>query len=253
MQTTGIPLVIGNWKMNPLTESAAVTLAKEVLTISKKAKHARVVVVPPALYIPAVSKVARTTVLGLGVQHVVPGPVGAVTGEISGAMAQPYGITYAIVGHSEQRALGVTDEQVAATVAMLIKIGITPVICVGERERDSRADFYSLIASQIKTALAAIPKTKYKQIVIAYEPIWAIGTGKTATPADVQEMRLFINKVITDLAGRPAAKAVTVLYGGSVTKDNALSLWQEGQVDGFLVGGASLKGEDFATIIASTK
>lgn len=246
------PLIIGNWKMNPPTASSAIALAKSAAAAGKKYTKVKVVIAPPLLYVEAIRKVLARSAVGLGVQHTHPGPVGAFTGEVSPALCAQYGVTYAIVGHSERRALGESDVQVAAQVAMILKHRMIPVICIGERERDAQANFYSFIEKQLTAALLGIPKSRYKDVVIAYEPIWAIGTGLTATPEDVQEMKLFIIKVLTKLADRSAAGSVTILYGGSVKGDTAASLYHQGTVHGFLVGGASLVATEFTTIISST-
>jgi len=246
------PLVIGNWKMNPLTRTEAVQLAKAIAQQTKKLSDVSIVIAPPTLYLGEISKVLARGHIALGVQHTHPGPIGAFTGEISPAQCAQYDVSYGICGHSERRARGETDNQINAEVLMLLKQKMRPVICVGERERDAQANFYSVIETQLTSALASVPTVRYKDVVIAYEPVWAIGTGATATPADVQEMRLFIIKVITKLAGRAAAGAVTILYGGSVTADTAKALFTESGVQGFLVGGASLKPTDFTKIIQST-
>ncbi len=247
------PLIIGNWKMNPRTEVEAITLAKATAAIRKKTTHAMVVITPPLLFLGAVAKSMKKSLLLLGVQHSHPGPVGAFTGEVSASMVQAYGVTHAITGHSERRAHGETDEMVNAAVLMLLKQKMHPVICIGERVRDAQAHFYAEIESQITKALASVPAARYKDVVIAYEPIWAIGTGATATPADVLEMKLFIEKVLTKIGGRTAARAVTVIYGGSVNGDTAPLLYKEGGVAGFLVGGASLKPAEFEKIIKATE
>lgn len=247
------PLIIGNWKMNPLTEVDAVTLCKSVTHYIKKLTSATVVIAPPAVFLGVVAKAAKGSALELGVQHTHPGPVGAFTGEMSPAQFAPYGVAYGIVGHSERRARGETDEQVNASVLMLLKAKMHPVICVGERVRDAQANFYSEVEAQLIAAFASVPTARYKDVVVAYEPVWAIGTGATATAADVLEMKLFIQKVLTKIAGRTGAGAVTIIYGGSVNGDSAPVLYRESGVAGFLVGGASLKPEEFAKIIKATQ
>lgn len=248
-----LPLIIGNWKMNPQTEPDAVTLAKEITSGLKKLTHAMVVIAPPVIFLAAIAKVVKVDQFALGVQHTHPGPVGAFTGEVSPAQCAPYGVRYGIVGHSERRARGETHEQINAEVLMLLKQKMHPVICVGERVRDAQAYFFNEVEEQLMTAFASVPTVRYKDVVVAYEPVWAIGTGATATAADVLEMKLFIQKVLTKLAGRTAAGAVTIIYGGSVKGDTAASLYSEGGVGGFLVGGASLKADEFLKIIEAVK
>jgi triosephosphate isomerase (TIM) len=243
------PMIIGNWKMNPLTSEEATVLAKAVVAGLKKVTDVTVGITPPLLFTAEMAKLMKKSDVRLGVQHVHPGPIGAFTGDVSPAMCTPFGVSYALVGHSERRARGMTDADVNAALLMLLKQKMTPILCIGEKLRDSQAHFYSEIETQITLALASVPAARYKDVVIAYEPIWAIGTGATATPADVQEMKLFIQKVLTKLGGRAGAAAVTILYGGSVTADSAAVLYREGDVHGFLVGGASLKAPEFLNII----
>ncbi len=251
MATKKKPIVIGNWKMNPRTSSDGIALAKAVILGIKKISNVSVVIAPPTLYLSAVQKVTQKSHVALGVQHIHPGPVGAFTGDVSPAQVMEYGASYAIVGHSERRAIGMTDSMVNEAVLMLLKSKMIPIICVGERVRDADATFYRQIENQIKAALANVPATRYKDIIIAYEPIWAIGTGATATAADVLEMKLFIQKVLTEIIGRAGAHAATIIYGGSVKPDTAPVLYRDGAVDGFLVGGASLIAKDFLAIISA--
>jgi len=247
-----IPLVVGNWKMNPLRSTEIGTIVQGAKAAAKKYQETNVVIAPPLIYTTMVAKLLARSQVALGVQHVHPSPLGAFTGEVSAFMCPQFGVTYAIVGHSERRAGGETNAHVSAQVMAALKAKLIPIICVGERERDSQANFFAEIEAQIVTALTGVPRSQYRQLVIAYEPIWAIGTGATATAADVQEMRLFVNKVLTKISDRTAAGSVRVLYGGSVNADNARTLFTEGGVGGFLVGGASLKPAEFAKIIAST-
>jgi len=140
---------------------------------------------------------------------------------------------------------------VAKKVLAILKVRLTPVVCVGERERDEQGDFFSFIENQIELAFKDLPKTRFKDMIIAYEPIWAIGTGINATVEDVKEMQLFILKILTKHFGRSVASQVRIIYGGSVKADNAIKLYQSGGIDGFLVGGASLNPAEFSAIIAS--
>jgi triosephosphate isomerase len=164
-------------------------------------------------------------------------------------MLKDLGVTYVIIGHSERREMGETDEQVNKKLHSVLKEGLTPVVCIGEKKRDQWGRYLGQVESQIRKACAGISKAKLEQLVIAYEPIWAIGTGDTATSADVHEMKIFIQKVLTDIFGRGPAHKVRILYGGSVNAKNAAELMQEGMADGFLVGGASLRAEEFVGVI----
>jgi len=188
----------------------------------------------------------------LGIQNVHAKESGANTGEISLPMLSAFGVTYCIVGHSERRAMGETDQVVAEKVLAILKGRLTPVVCIGERERDKDGNFFLHIERQIHQVLAAIPKARFKDVLFAYEPIWAIGTGQTATVDDVIEMQLFIQKVITKHFSRSAASQIRLLYGGSVHSGNARVLFQSGAIDGFLVGGASLKADEFTHVVKAT-
>jgi triosephosphate isomerase len=247
------PLVIGNWKMNPISVTEVKTIVTSLKTSLKKNTDVTVVIVPPALYLMEVQKLLGTSTIGLGAQTVNQAPMGAQTGEHSIPMLSAIGVSSVIVGHSERRALGETDDMVGAKVAALIKSKLTPVVCIGECERDAQGNFFMLIEAQIKAALVGVPKARFKDVVIAYEPIWAIGTGKTATAEDVNEMRLFIQKILTKHFDRPSASKIRIIYGGSVSAQNAADLFVGGGVDGFLVGGASLRPQEFTQIISSVK
>ncbi len=247
------PLVIGNWKMNPVTLAEVKTIVSRLKTLLKKNSDVAVVVVPPTLYMMEIQKLLRGSAIGLGAQNTHPAPMGAQTGEHSIPMLSAVGVKTVIVGHSERRALGETDTQVGEKVAALIKAKVMPIVCIGERERDTQGNFFLLIEAQIKAALSDVPKARFKDVVIAYEPIWAIGTGKTATAEDVNEMRLFIQKILTKQFDRPSAAKIRIIYGGSVSATNAAELFVGGGVDGFLVGGASLRPQEFAQIISSVR
>lgn len=254
MKKTAYPLVVGNWKMNPQTVDMATRLATEIKKAVGRIEEVEIVVAPPAVYLHAVRAVRNgSKIFALGAQNTHWEKLGAHTGEVSLTMLVGMDVTHVIIGHSERRRDGETDEQVHNKVVATIKAGLTAILCVGEVQRDSAAHYLSFIEGQIRSALAGVSKAKLGQVVIAYEPIWAIGTGDTATPSDVHEMRLFIEKVLTDMYGRAMAQKVRVLYGGSVNGKNARALMVEGQVDGFLVGGASLHADDFATICKESR
>lgn len=252
MTHTTPPLVIANWKMNPATLDEAKVIFAGTKVAAKKFLHAQVVIAPPVLYLLELKKLLGKSSLSLGVQTAHEAPLGAYTGEIGIGMLSAARVSHVILGHSERRLLGETDEMIARKVPALLKANIVPVICVGERERDTHGNFYGVIEAQITKALGGVKASALKNIVIAYEPIWAIGTGKTAAVADVYEMQLFIEKILTKIFNRAAARKVAVIYGGSVNADNAKALFTEGGIAGFLVGGASLKPTEFTKIIAAT-
>jgi triosephosphate isomerase len=164
-------------------------------------------------------------------------------------MLKSVGVTSVIIGHSERRASGESDEEIYKDIQSVFKTGVTAIVCVGEKVRDEHGNYFGIVEAQLRSALRDVPKTKLSQLVIAYEPVWAIGTGKHASAEEVHEMKLFIQKIVTDQFGRIAIKKVRVLYGGSVKKGNALELLSIGAVNGFLIGGASLHPKEFAEII----
>jgi len=248
------PLVAGNWKMNPATLGQARKLFIDVRTaLGKKQLATQIVVAPPAPFISELQKLSPSGRIALAGQDIFFESTGAFTGEVSLPMLKSVGATSVILGHSERRARGESDEDVYRDVQAVLKSQVTAIVCVGESERDTQGNFYTLVEQQIRTALRDVPKARLKQVVVAYEPVWAIGTGNHATPEDVREMKLFIQKIIADMFGRPAIPKVRILYGGSVKKSNAAELLEVSDVAGFLVGGASLKAKEFAAIIAAAE
>lgn len=240
--------------MNPSTIATARKLFMDVRERMKtRSSTVEVVVAPPFPYIAALSSLSPSKRIALGAQHAFPEASGAHTGEVSIAMLKSIGVSHVIVGHSERRAAGQTDTSVQEITAAVLKQKMHAIVCVGETKRDAQGSYFTTVETQLRTALTGLPKSQLKYLAIAYEPVWAIGTGNTATPADAQEMKLFIQKVIADLFGRRAVNIVRILYGGSVKRGNAEALLTEGTVDGFLVGGASLRASEFADIIATAR
>lgn len=246
-------LLIGNWKMAPDKSADALTLAKKTLLVAKQyKKNLKTVICVPAIHIPLLSKNIKTT-LSIGGQGVSSDNEIAQTGLMSAGMFSSYGASYCIVGHSESRARGESDAQVLGSSIKLIQKKIIPVICVGERERDSHGWYLSLVKEQVEKIISNLPKTDLKKLVFAYEPIWAIGSGaaREATVVECREMIIFIRKVIADTSDEKIAKQVSILYGGSVNEQNASSFITEGGADGLLVGRTSLDAKRFA-ILAKT-
>lgn len=249
MKRTHTPLVIGNWKMNPQSITAARTLFRDVQKDVSRLRNVDVGIAPPAVYLAEFQKLAKGKRISLAAQNVFWEKLGARTGEIGVSMLKSVDVTKVIIGHSERRALGETDEGVNKKVLQVLKAGLIAVVCVGEKERDNHGHYLTFVEKQLQRALSGIPKAKLPHVVIAYEPVWAIGTGDTATPEDAHEMKLFIQKVLSTLFGRVAVSKVRILYGGSVDAKNAEALLHEGAVDGFLVGGASLRASEFSAIV----
>jgi len=245
-------VVIGNWKENPSTLTDTHALVTGIAKKLKAREGLTVAIAPPYVYLTEAAKKIGKKPIFLAAQNVSTEPMGAFTGEVSAMQLRNLGTEFVIIGHSERRAMGETDEVVQKKVLLALKNKLTPVVCIGEKERDTHGNFFTAVERQVKALASVLSPADIKKIVIAYEPIWAIGTGKTATAADVKEMQLFLLTVLTKLYDKPTAQKVRLLYGGSVKPDNAKELHAEGGMDGFLVGGASLKADDFIHIINAT-
>lgn len=243
-------IVAGNWKMNG-SKDLAQTLVSDVRSQAASLDNGvEVVIIPPAIYVPDVVASAGD-VLSVGVQNVAQWASGAYTGEISADMALDQGCQYALVGHSERRQLfAETDAAVAEKVGRILASGLQAMVCVGETLEEREAGkAETVVAAQVKAGLATVTSEQWQRVVVAYEPVWAIGTGKTATAQDAQAMHASIRQVLSEM-GAPANE-VSLLYGGSVKADNAAALFAEPDIDGGLIGGASLKAEDFVSICRS--
>jgi triosephosphate isomerase len=248
------PLISGNWKMH-LTHLEAITAVQK---LSYRLNDADYRAVDVSLHPPFTSLRSVQTVLdaddipiALGAQDTYWETKGPFTGEISPEMLQKLNVKYVIVGHSERRQhFGETDEQVAKKVRAVVGAGMVPICCVGETIEEREADrAYERITTQVTSALAGVAPEAVAGMVIAYEPVWAIGTGRNATPGDAQRMCGSIRATVSDLAGEDAAQSLRVQYGGSVKSGNIADLMAGGDVDGALVGGASVDPEEFAAIV----
>jgi len=243
-------IVAGNWKMNG-SKDLAQTLVSDVRSQAASLDNGvEVVIIPPAIYVPDVV-VSAGDVLSVGVQNVAQWASGAYTGEISADMALDQGCQYVLVGHSERRQLfAETDAAVAEKVGRILASGLQAMVCVGETLEEREAGkAETVVAAQVKAGLATVASEQWQRVVVAYEPVWAIGTGKTATAQDAQAMHASIRQVLSEM-GAPANE-ISLLYGGSVKADNAAALFAEPDIDGGLIGGASLKAEDFVSICRS--
>ena len=236
--------------MNPDTLGKARKLFLDTRkAVGRKKLETQIAIAPPFPFLSEMRRLSPSQRIELSAQDVYFESIGAHTGEVSIPMLQSVGVTSVIIGHSERRAAGETDAEIYKDVQATLKTGVTAIVCVGEKARDEQGNYFGIVEAQLRSAFRDIPKVKLSQLVVAYEPVWAIGTGATATSEDVHEMKLFIQKVIADTFGRPAIKKVRILYGGSVKKKNAQELLEVGKVDGFLIGGASLHPKEFAEII----
>lgn len=243
------PFVAGNWKMNK-TAAEATALVQELLPELHYLNSVEIVLCPPFTSLTAVRVLIKDTGIGLGVQNIHWEASGAFTGEISAKMAAEL-CQYAIIGHSERRTyFGETDETVNKKSLAALMAGLTPIVCVGETLSENEAGRTNEVVSrQVKLGLAGLKAEQMQDVVIAYEPVWAIGTGRAATPEGANSVhRDVIRKLLAELFGQNTADEIRILYGGSVTGDNARELFAQSDIDGGLVGGASLK-PDFIKIV----
>ena len=243
--------VAGNWKMNPATAEAAVALAGEVKAGVGPNAEVRVAICPPAIFLHRIDAVLAGSPIGLGAQNMHAKPDGAYTGEISGAMLVDAGCTHVILGHSERRhGQGETDDSVNGKLHAALASRLIPIVCIGETRIERESDMTEdVVARQVEHSLAGLTPEQMSGVVLAYEPVWAIGTGLTATPHQAQAVHAFIRRQLAAKFGEATAARVVVQYGGSVKADNAAELLACPDIDGALVGGASLKAADFLGII----
>ena len=243
-------LIAGNWKMHG-TRAEAERLLAELKTHLGRPADREVVVAPPFGTLETASRLLAGTSIHLAAQNLHWELQGAFTGEVAGPMLKELGCSHVIIGHSERRQYcGETNEQVAKKVQAARRDALIPIICVGETlaERE-RGETLTVIARQVRGALQGQDAKVIASLIVAYEPVWAIGTGQTATPAQAQEVHAFIRSTLAELSDRTSAELVRVLYGGSVNPDNVDALMAESDIDGALVGGASLQAEAFARIV----
>ncbi len=244
-------LIAGNWKMNT-DRAAAIKLARGVVGRAGMHSSVDLLVCPPFIHLYPVNEIVNGTRVALGAQDVYHEADGAFTGEISAAMLRDAGCSYVILGHSERRhILRETDGDVNKKVLAALAAGLTPIVCVGELldERES-GETAAVIRRQFERSLADVPADQIERVVIAYEPVWAIGTGKVATPAQAEEVHAELRNMLTKRYNDRAAETVRILYGGSVKPSNARDLLSQPNIDGALVGGASLNVDDFLGIAA---
>jgi len=244
------PLIAGNWKMYKTGDEAgdtAAELARRIAGVTGR----EVMLAPPFTALAAVQTAIAGSIIGLGGQNLHWESKGAFTGEISGPMLKAAGCTHVVIGHSERRQFfGETDETVNKKIRAARASGLVPVMCIGETESQREAEqTFSVLDKQIRNGLQGFALQDVSDLVIAYEPVWAIGTGKTATREQAQEAHAFIRSVVEKLFGGPAAAATRILYGGSVKPSNIADLMAMDDIDGALVGGASLEAATFADIV----
>jgi len=245
-----VSLIAGNWKMNNTVEES-VELVNSLKQRVSDVYGREVLVCPPFVSLVVVKELLKNSNVKLGAQNMHFEKSGAFTGEISAGMLKSVGCEYVIVGHSERRQFfGDTDESVNKKMKAAFASGIVPIVCVGETlaQRESN-EMFSVIERQVRKGLDGLTPEQAKKVVIAYEPVWAIGTGKTATPQQAEEVHALIRKIFSQMYGADAADAIRILYGGSVKSDNVSEIMKQPDIDGALVGGASLKADEFAKIV----
>jgi len=244
-------IVAGNWKMN-MELADGLKFAEAIDTYFKsKPSRAEVILCTPFIHLAGASEILKSSKVRLGAQNCSSETSGAYTGEVSAAMIKSTGAQYVIIGHSERRSYYHEDDKLLNKKTILaIASGLKVIFCCGEvqKERESEKHF-EVVRKQLGDGLFTLPPDEFKNIVIAYEPVWAIGTGLTATPDQAQEIHNFIRGLISDKYGKEIAEDLTILYGGSCKPSNAIEIFSKPDVDGGLIGGASLKKEDFTAIV----
>ncbi|MEM6777342.1 MAG: triose-phosphate isomerase [Planctomycetota bacterium] len=245
-------LIAGNWKMNMRADSAA-ALAEGIVKVVGESPSTEVVLCPPSVYLPAITDATVGTPVEIGAQNLYAADDGAYTGEVNAAMLTDVGCRFVILGHSERRALmGETDADVAQKLHAALAGNLIPIVCVGETlEQREAGNTNEVVGSQVRGSLAGLDSVRAAGIVIAYEPVWAIGTGKTASKEQAEEVHAMIRGLLGDMFSPEIADQIRIQYGGSVKPANAAELLAQPNIDGALVGGASLKVDDFAAIIAA--
>lgn len=245
-------LIVGNWKMYPKTLIEAKTVFAGEKKVARILKNTKTVICPPALFVPSIAQsTVGTKHIAVGAQNCFFEDEGARTGETSPAQVASVGATYVILGHSERRALGETDQVVAQKAIQANKSKLTVILCVGEKARDEAGSYFNEVRQQLRDSLAGFPKSESKRLVIAYEPIWAIGAKaiRPATPDDFHEMSILIKRHLVEQFGKIPAFKVPILYGGSVDEKNAEGFLKQGGADGLLVGRVSLDPVRFGEIM----
>ncbi len=243
-------IIVGNWKMNPRTVKEAGKLFGEVAKGVSRVKKTDIVICAPFIFLEELAEI-RTSKVKLGAQDAFPGDTGAFTGEVSADMLYELGVRYVILGHSERRAFGESNNDVNKKIKSALAYGLWPILCVGESDRDHNHGYFSLVKMQLEKCLAGISKNSVGKIIIAYEPVWAISTTpdrRDATADDSREMTIFIRKILSDKFGKNAG-SMRILYGGSVNEKDASEFLENGGVDGLLAGKSSLNAKKFLEII----
>ena len=254
MLKTKKKLVVGNWKMNPETVEQAIEIANKINKNTKSFRNTNLVVCPPFVFLNEVSKIfLKNKKISLGAQDVFVGQGVSHTGEVGSDMLKNLDVKYIIIGHSERRESLDSESIVREKLFGTLKDSFKAILCIGEKERNEHGDQYNEIKGQIESAITKLPKKLIKNLIIAYEPIWAIGKAENEAvkSEELHEMTIFIKRVISDILGIKEAEKILILYGGSVTRNNAKEIIEKGNVSGLLVGRESLKPDNFVELIKS--
>lgn len=244
-------LVVGNWKTNPETLVDAKAIFNGVKNEVRQIRHTDIVICPPFVYISNLNDLYKGKKISLGSQTIFSEKSGSYTGEVGVEMVKSVGAKYTIVGHSERRGMGETDDDVRVRINVALAADVTPIICIGENERDNDGKYLSAIRDQVQALFYGTSRDWFKKVVIAYEPIWAIGKNSkgAVTMHALHETAIYIRKILSEMFDKKTALEATILYGGSVDANNAAELIDGTQIDGFLVGRASLEADSFLGII----
>lgn len=252
-------IIVGNWKMNPSTTREAKQLFDATKRAADGARHITVVVAPPSIFLRELKRRYKGRRILFAVQNARAEAGGAYTGEISLAQAKDAGASYVIIGHAERRGMGETNDDTRKKVAAALALKMTPILCVGEKERTQGGEHYALVKEQLRAGLADVQPSQLKQIFVVYEPLWTIGKDTAMSPRDMHEMAIFIRKSIVDLSsrggsasggkGHDAAMKIKILYGGSVDSTNVAAMRTDGDVHGFLVGRASISAAQVTSLL----
>jgi triosephosphate isomerase (TIM) len=247
-----VKIIVANWKMNPQSQKEAENLFMATFKEAKSVKNKKIIICPPFPFLFVAQKFKNKNVT-LGSQNVGREIEGSHTGEVSPKMLADMKVKHVIVGHSECRFLGEDNKVVNRKILNLLKFKLSPILCVGENNRDKDGAYLSFVGEQIKSCLSGVPRSQMKNIIIAYEPVWAIGANATreATKEEFIEMKIFIRKIISDIYDSKTAHSMAIIYGGSVNGDNAKSFVDEGSADGLLVGRDSINPKKFSAILSA--
>jgi len=241
-------IIVANWKMNPPNFVSAKRLFGATKNAAARARGVAVVVAPPAIFLRELRANYRSKKIAFAVQNAYVEEKGAFTGEISLVQAHDAGASYVIVGHAERRAMGETSDDTRYKVATALSLKMTPILCVGEKERGRDGGYFDVIKEQLRIGLADVPENKIAKVIIAYEPVWAIGASEAMSPQEMHTMAVFIRKTIVEMRGK-GGMSLKILYGGAIDESNAVAMLKEGDVDGLLIGRASAEAKKSTALI----